>query len=244
MTEVATEASKQSPVKPVPRKKAARADLAPYIDHTLLKADTTPAEVAAVCEEALDYGFASVCVASSNVPLVAAALGNSGVKTCCVIGFPHGDASTAAKAAEAAQAVSDGAGELDVVVHRGALKNRDYKTVVEDLQAVVRAAGDVPVKVILETAALEPEAIAIACVLCKAAGAAFVKTATGFGPGGASVEAIALMRATVGEELGVKASGGVRDAATADAMIAAGASRIGASSSIAIVTGGAGSSGY
>ncbi|MEM1418678.1 MAG: deoxyribose-phosphate aldolase [Myxococcota bacterium] len=217
-----------------------RPDLARVIDHTLLAPSSGREALDRHCAEALDHAFYSVCVASRNVGHCADRLAGTGIRVCSVIGFPHGDASTAAKRAEAARAVQDGADELDVVIALGALADGDHRAVVEDLRAVVVAAAGRPVKVILETARLDERQTIVACALSQAAGAAFVKTATGFGGGGATVEDVALMRSVVGPDVGVKASGGVRDAATADAMLAAGATRIGASRSVAIVGGAAG----
>lgn len=218
------------------------ADLAKFIDHTLLKADATDADVERICDEARRFGFASVCVNSRFVPLAKRRLEGSGVRTVSVIGFPLGAMSTAAKAFEAKQAVADGAEEIDMVLSIGALKQGDVEAVTEDIRAVVQASAPAPVKVILETALLtEAEKIA-ACAASKNAGAAFVKTSTGFGPGGATEEDVALMRREVGDALGVKASGGIRTTDDARRMIAAGANRLGCSASVAIV-GGDGSSG-
>ncbi|MEZ4249135.1 MAG: deoxyribose-phosphate aldolase [Polyangiales bacterium] len=227
-----------------PRQTSPRSDLRLYLDHTILRPDATHAALDTHCDEALEHGFWSVCVASRNVAYVRERLAGSGVRVCSVIGFPHGDSNATAKAAEAARAVADGADELDVVIAIGALKEGDHRAVYDDLRGVVDAAEGKPVKVILETALLDEREKVVGCVLSKAAGAAFVKTSTGYAKGGATVEDIALMRRVVGPELGVKASGGIRDAATSDAMIAAGATRLGASSSIAIVTGGRGQSTY
>ena len=209
--------------------------LAKYIDHTLLKADATPEQIAKVCDEALEYRFASVCVNSCHVPLVARKLKGSDVKTCCVVGFPLGAMITPAKACEAAVAVEAGAEEVDMVINIGALKSGDREAVLEDIRAVVRAAGDALVKVIIETCLLTDEEKVLACELSKQAGAAFVKTSTGFSTGGATAADVALMRRTVGADMGVKASGGVRDLDGALAMIQAGASRIGASAGIRII---------
>ena len=216
---------------------AVRQDLAPMIDHTLLKPDATREELASLCEEARRYGFASVCVNSANVRLCKELLRGSGVMTVAVVGFPLGASSSNAKAFETREAIRDGADEIDMVINLGALKSGDYATVLRDLQCVVEAARPRPVKVILETGALDDEQKVIASALAKAAGAAFVKTSTGFGPGGATVDDVRLMRRVVGSDLGVKASGGVRNTETADQMIRAGATRIGASASVAIVTG-------
>ncbi|MBM3269604.1 MAG: deoxyribose-phosphate aldolase [Candidatus Sericytochromatia bacterium] len=211
------------------------------IDHTLLKADATEAEVRKLCEEARQYQFMSVCVNPSWVALAAKLLSGSGVKVCTVIGFPLGATDTATKEFETAEAVHNGADEVDMVVNVGALKSKNYQVVEDDIRAVVDAARkarkDVVTKVILETALLTDEEKVVGCALSKSAGADFVKTSTGFSTGGATVKDIALMRATVGPELGVKASGGVRDTKTAQALVAAGATRIGASASVAIVKG-------
>lgn len=214
-----------------------RQDLARMIDHTLLKADATTDELARLCEEARTYGFASVCVNAANVAFCKRHLAGSGVMTVAVVGFPLGASPGTAKAFEAREAVRSGADEIDMVLNIGALKSRDYATVHQDMAKVVEAVRPRPVKVILETGALDDEQKVIGCALAKAAGAAFVKTSTGFGPGGATAQDIALMRRVVGAELGVKASGGVRTTEGADALIAAGATRIGASASVAIVTG-------
>jgi deoxyribose-phosphate aldolase len=212
-------------------------DIAPLIDHTLLKADATREEVIKLCDEAMKWGFATVCLNSSNIGLAARLLSGSAVKPIAVVGFPLGAGTTSAKAFEAREAVRCGAGEIDMVINIGALKSRDYVLVEEDIRAVVEAARPKPVKVILETGGLTRDEKIIACALSKSAGAAFVKTSTGFGPGGATAEDIALMRAVVGDSVGVKASGGVRTTEDAKKMIEAGANRIGASASIAIVTG-------
>lgn len=220
---------------PKPRTESPRSDLARYIDHTLLAPTASVAAIRQLCDEAQEHGFYSVCVASRHVALARQALASSVVRVCAVVGFPHGNGTTAAKVAETLQCCIDGVDEIDVVVAQGALREGDHEYVVSDLRAVVDAAGGRPVKVILETADLDERTIIVGAALSKAAGAAFVKTATGFGPGGATAEAIALMREVVGPDLGVKASGGVRDAETADAMIAAGANRLGASAGLKIV---------
>jgi deoxyribose-phosphate aldolase len=213
------------------------ADLAKLIDHTLLKAEATRDEVVKLCEEARKYKFASVCVNTTWVPLCKSLLANSGVMVCCVVGFPLGAMSPTAKAYEAREAVRQGAQEVDMVINIGALKSKDYETVFEDICRVVKASGRAGVKVILETSALDTNEKIIGCTLSKLAGAAFVKTSTGFGKGGATVEDVQLMRSIVGGELGVKASGGVRTAEDAIKMAQAGANRVGASASVAIVTG-------
>ncbi|MDP2340907.1 MAG: deoxyribose-phosphate aldolase [Deltaproteobacteria bacterium] len=207
------------------------------IDHTLLKPEATRAELEKVCAEARQWNFATVCVNSSNIPLVAKLLAGSSVKPIAVVGFPLGAMTPTAKAFEAREAVRNGAREIDMVINLGALRSKDYATVFDDICRVVMASRPYPVKVILETAGLSNDEKIIGCSLSKAAGAAFVKTATGFGPGGATVEDIQLMRRIVGPELGVKASGGVRSTEDAQKMFAAGADRIGASASVAIVTG-------
>lgn len=211
------------------------ASLAALIDHTLLKPEATREELRAVCEEARRYGFATVCVNSANVRYVAACLEGSGVKAIAVVGFPTGAATMGAKAFETREAIRNGAQEIDMVLNIGALKSKDYALVIDDIRAVVDAAGRVPVKVILETSKLERDEKVIASALSKAAGAAFVKTSTGFGGGGATADDVALMRAVVGDDVGVKASGGVRTIDDVEAMVKAGANRVGASSSVAIV---------
>lgn len=211
-----------------------RTELAAIIDHTLLRPAATRAEIEALCADAREHHFASVCVNPSRVPLARACLQGQ-VPVCTVIGFPLGASRPTIKIAEAWQAVADGADELDVVINLGSLKDGDHAAVLGDLQAVVAAAEGRVVKVILEVALLGPEEIELACRLAVDAGARFVKTSTGFGPGGATVDAVALMRRTVGPTIGVKASGGIGDAATARAMITAGATRIGASASLAIL---------
>jgi deoxyribose-phosphate aldolase len=213
------------------------ADLGKLIDHTLLKNDATRDEVVKLCEEARKYHFASVCVNTTWVPLCRAMLAGSDVMVCAVVGFPLGAMSPTAKAYEAREAVRQGAREIDMVINIGALKSRDYETVFEDICRVVKSSSPAGVKVILETGQLTHDEKIIASSLSKLAGAAFVKTSTGFGKGGATVEDVQLMRSVVGGELGVKASGGVRTAEDAIKMAQAGANRIGASASVAIVTG-------
>jgi deoxyribose-phosphate aldolase len=213
------------------------ADIAKMIDHTLLKPEATRDEVVKLCEEAKQHRFASVCVNTTWVPLCRAMLSGTDVMVCAVVGFPLGAMTPTAKAYEAREAVRQGAKEIDMVINIGALKSRDYETVFEDICRVVKAAAPAGVKVILETSALDQEQKIIACAISKLAGAAFVKTSTGFGKGGATVEDIAMMRRIVGADVGVKASGGVRTAEDAVKMAAAGANRLGASASVAIVTG-------
>ena len=212
------------------------AELASLIDHTLLRADTTEAELRRHCAEAVRYGFRSVCVNPANVALVAHALEGSGVRICSVVAFPLGATTSADKAAEAANAVRNGAGEVDMVINLGALRDGRRADVRDDIAAVRRACGGVVLKVIIETCLLGDEEKRVACLLAAEAGADFVKTSTGFSTGGATVADVGLMRATVGAALGVKASGGIRTLEGAQALVAAGASRIGASSGVALVT--------
>jgi deoxyribose-phosphate aldolase len=220
-------------------------NLAKYIDHTVLKPATTKEEVIKVCSEAKEYGFFSVCINPYYVKLVKEQLDGSDVKVCSVIGFPLGASVSTIKAAEATQAIADGADEIDMVINVGALKNKEYDYVLADVKAVVAAcSGKALLKVIIESCLLTDEEKVKACELSVEAGTDFVKTSTGFSTGGATAEDIALMRKTVGPDLGVKASGAVRDNATAMLMIESGATRIGASASIAIVTGGVSTSDY
>ena len=209
--------------------------IAVMIDHTLLKPEATPAQIEKLCAEAAEYHFASVCVNPVYIPLAARLLKGTGVKVCCVVGFPLGAIAPEQKAAEAASCAAMGAEELDMVIHVGAAKAGDWALVQRDIEGVVKAAAGHTVKVIIETCLLTDEEKVKACEAAKAAGAHFVKTSTGFSTGGATTHDIALMRKTVGPEMGVKASGGIRDYATAMAMIEAGANRIGASAGIAIV---------
>ena len=209
-------------------------NLASYIDHTLLKADATEAQITRLCEEAREHRFASVCVNPRWVALCAQLLAGSGVRVCTVIGFPLGASSSAIKAAEARQAVADGADELDMVISVGDLKAGNYEFVRTDIRGVVKAAEGHTVKVIIEACLLTDEEKSLACKLAMAAGADFVKTSTGFSTGGATVADVRLMRAAVGPNFGVKAAGGIRTRKDALAMIEAGANRIGASAGIAI----------
>lgn len=203
-------------------------------DHTILKADATKAEVLKICEEAKEHQFMSVCVNSYYTSLVAGELAGSGVKTCTVVGFPLGQMCTAAKVAETELAVMDGADEIDMVINVGALKDGDMETVYADIKAVKKACGEALLKVIIETCLLTDEEKKMACELSKKAGADYVKTSTGFSTGGAKAEDVALMRACVGDDMGVKASGGIRTKEKAEEMIEAGASRLGTSATIAI----------
>ena len=222
------------------------ADLAGTIDHTLLKPDATAAEIDQICREALEHRFASVCVNGTWVKRCAEILAGSTVATCSVIGFPLGAMAPEVKVYEARRAVEDGACEIDMVMNVGALKSKDEAFVRRDIAGVAEVCHRLgaKLKVILETCLLTKDEIWRASVIAKEAGADFVKTSTGFSKGGATAEDIALMRSAVGPTLGVKASGGVRDAASAKAMIEAGATRLGASASVAIVRGGKGASAY
>ena len=211
-------------------------ELAGYIDHTLLKPDATAAQILKICDEAKEYHFASVCVNPSRIALVAEALKGSGVTPCCVVGFPLGAIPTESKAAETAVAVRNGAGEIDMVIDIGAAKDGDWEKVEKDIAGVKAACGDAKLKVIIETCLLTDEEKVEACRAAVRANADFVKTSTGFSKAGATAADVKLMRETVGPDMGVKAAGGIHNRAEAEAMIAAGATRIGASSGIAIVT--------
>ncbi|KAA5806690.1 deoxyribose-phosphate aldolase [Thermoanaerobacterium thermosaccharolyticum] len=215
-------------------------EIAKMIDHTLLKADATDAQIKKLAEEAIEHGFASVCINPCHVKYVADILKNSGVKVCTVIGFPLGANTVEAKVFETKEAISNGAQEIDMVLNIGKLKVGDYDYVKNEIKAVTRAAksfGDIIVKVILETCYLSDEEKIKACKITVDAGADFVKTSTGFGSGGATVHDVELMRKTVGENFGVKASGGIRTAEFAREIVKAGANRIGTSSGIQIVKG-------
>jgi deoxyribose-phosphate aldolase len=211
--------------------------IARRIDHTLLKADASQDQIAQLCYEARTYQFASVCVNPAHVKLCSQLLKGTNTAVCTVVGFPLGATPPTVKAFETQQAIRDGATEIDMVINVGALKSQDYKAVHEDIGTVVRAAhaGNAMVKVIIEAALLTDEEKVIACQLSKAAGADYVKTSTGFGPGGATVEDVSLMRRVVGPEMGIKAAGGVGSYSDAQAMIAAGATRLGASAGVRIV---------
>jgi deoxyribose-phosphate aldolase len=211
-------------------------ELAQYIDHTLLRPEATEPEIARLCQEAVEYHFKTVCIESRWLPFAVGLLRSSSVLPITVIGFPGGDAPTERKVAEAHLAVQAGARELDMVLNRGWLAKRDYRAVLHDIESVVQAASGLGVKVILETSELSDEEKTIACALVKSAGAQFVKTSTGFSRGGATVEDVRRMRAVVGPEMGVKASGGIRSYADAILMLEAGATRLGTSASVAIVT--------
>lgn len=213
-------------------------NIAKYIDHTLLKADAKKEQIETLCQEAKEYNFASVCVNPTWVGLASEMLKGTGVDVCTVIGFPLGANTPETKAFETKNAIENGATEVDMVINIGALKSGNTELVEKDIRAVVEAAkGKALTKVIIETSLLTEEEKVTACELSVKAGADFVKTSTGFSTGGATVEDISLMRKVVGPEIGVKASGGVRNAEDANNMIEAGATRIGASSGIAIVKG-------
>lgn len=212
--------------------------IAKYVDHTLLKPEASVEQVRKVCDEARQYHFASVCVNPANIKFVAEQLAGSGVAPCVVIGFPLGANTPEVKAQETRDVIALGAKEVDMVINIGAVKSGDWNLVKRDIEAVVQAArGKALVKVIIETCLLTDEEKVKVCTICKIAGADFVKTSTGFSTGGATVEDVRLMRRTVGSGLGVKASGGVRDYATAVKMIEAGATRLGTSSGVKIVSG-------
>ena len=216
-------------------------ELAKMIDHTLLGPTASVEGVTTLCQEAKRYGFAAVCVNPCHVSVVRDLLKETEVKVCVVISFPHGMTTSEVKAFEAQKAIAAGADELDMVLNVAALKGGDYATVLDDIKGVCAAAEKAPrpvlVKVILETALLEKNEKIAGAILAKAGGSGFVKTSTGFGPGGATAEDVALLRQTVGETVGVKAAGGIHDYETALAMIEAGATRIGASRSVAILEG-------
>jgi deoxyribose-phosphate aldolase len=244
--EILTRLGRPAPAAPAPSAPAAKAAvarpvrvnarIAALIDHTILKPDATRADVVRICREAREYGFASVCINPYWVPLVRAELAGSPVKVCTVVGFPLGATSTEAKAAETAAALRAGAQEIDMVINIGALRSGDYDTVKADIRQVVEVAHEAGaiVKVIIEAALLDDHQKAAACTLAKMAGADFVKTSTGFAASGATAHDVALMRATVGPEMGVKAAGGIRTLADLQAMTAAGATRIGASAGVKI----------
>lgn len=215
-----------------------------YIDHTLLKPESTQEQIAKLVFEAKEYDFASVCVNPTWVSYCANELSGTDVKVCTVIGFPLGATTSATKAFEAKEAIENGASEVDMVINIGLLKSGQYQAVEDDIRAVVEASGDKLVKVIIEACLLTDEETVKACELSVSAGADFVKTSTGFSIHGATVEDVALMRKTVGDKVGVKAAGGARSLADAEAFIAAGATRIGTSAGVAIVNGEVSNGGY
>lgn len=210
--------------------------LARYFDHTILKPAATAAEVAKICKEAISYGFFSVCINPVHVKRVSDLLAGTEVQVCSVVGFPLGTNTSAMKARETRQAIEDGANEIDMVINVGALKDKDYDFVGNDIRGVVEAASGNVVKVIIETCLLEKSEIVEACRISGKAGAHFVKTSTGFAGGGATPEDVALMKKTVGSDLQVKASGGIKSLADARKLINAGADRIGASAGVTIMT--------
>ena len=211
-----------------------REEILSHVDHTLLKPEATWPQIQVICDEAIANHTASVCINTCYVKQAVEYMAGR-IPVCCVVGFPLGAMDTASKAFEAKTAIENGAAEVDMVINIGRLKNKEYDAVREDIRAVKQAVGDKVLKVIIETCLLTDEEKVKACEAAKAAGAHFVKTSTGFSTGGATTHDIALMRKTVGPEMGVKASGGIRDYETAMAMIEAGANRIGASAGIAIV---------
>ncbi|QLY25423.1 deoxyribose-phosphate aldolase [Bdellovibrio sp. KM01] len=215
-----------------------------YIDHTLLKPEAQSAQIEKLCKEAREHGFFSVCVNTSYVKQCTELLRGSDVKVCCVVGFPLGAMDSVSKAFETRTAIANGAGEIDMVVHIGALKDRRLDYVRDDIKAVVQAAPGIKVKVIIETSLINDEEKVLACKAAMEAGAAFVKTSTGFAGGGATVEDVKLMKSVVGDKLEVKASGGVKNAEQAVALIQAGATRLGTSSGVALVQGQQSQGGY
>lgn len=218
--------------------------LSRYIDHTLLKPDAQIAQIEKLCTEAKNFSFFSVCVNSAYVSTCAKLLQGSPVKVCCVVGFPLGAMDTESKAFETQTAVRNGAHEIDMVINIGALKDHRTDFVREDIKAVVKAAQGKTVKVIIETSLLNQEEKILACQLCLETGAHFVKTSTGFGGGGATVDDVKLMKSIVKSTMEVKASGGIKNAEQALALIEAGATRLGTSSGVTIVQGGAAQGGY
>lgn len=220
------------------------AELAAYIDHTLLKPEARPEDIEKLCMEAKQFHFATVCVNSIYVPLAAKYLAGSAVKVCSVVGFPLGAMASSIKAAEAAWAVAAGAEEIDMVIAIGHLKAGELDKVRQDITAVHTGCASAALKVIIETALLTDQEKRTVCTICKEIGVAFVKTSTGFASNGATPEDVALMRAVVGDGIGVKAAGGIRNIADARAMIDAGATRLGTSSGVALVQGGEGANSY
>ncbi len=210
-------------------------ELNKYIDHTLLKADATSAQITELCKEAKEYDFASVCVNTCYVPLASSLLKDSDVKVCCVVGFPLGAMSSSAKAFETKQAIEDGAQEIDMVIKIGAAKEGDWQSVEDDIRTVKEACGTTLLKVIIETCLLTDEEKVQACKAAVNAGAEFVKTSTGFSTAGATIADVALMKQTVGDKAKVKAAGGIRSLKDAQAMIEAGADRLGCSAGIKIM---------
>lgn len=216
-------------------KEYTKRDMASFMDHTLLKADVKKEDIKKLCEEAMEYGFYSVCINPCNVEYAKEVLGDSKVKICTVVGFPLGQMTSEAKSFETHEAIVNGADEIDMVINIGRLKDGDYEYVKEDIVAVVNASRDKLTKVIIETSLLDEDEKIKACQLAKVAGADFVKTSTGFSTSGAKVEDIRLMRQTVGDTMGVKASGGIRTLRDALEMIKNGATRLGVSASVSII---------
>ncbi|MFZ7234683.1 deoxyribose-phosphate aldolase [Avibacterium avium] len=212
-------------------------EIAKYIDHTALTAEKTPQDILNLCQEAMTHQFCSVCINSAYIPLAKQALAQSAVKICTVVGFPLGANLSQVKAFEASEAIKQGADEIDMVINLGLVKAQQWQAVEQDIAEVLTACQGKTLKVILETCLLSKEEIVKACEICKKLGVAFVKTSTGFNKGGATVEDVALMKQTVGDAVEVKASGGIRDTATALAMLEAGATRLGVSAGVAIVKG-------
>ncbi|MFU2080711.1 deoxyribose-phosphate aldolase [Avibacterium endocarditidis] len=212
-------------------------EIAKYIDHTALTAEKTPQDILNLCQEAMTHQFCSVCINSAYIPLAKQALAQSAVKICTVVGFPLGANLSSVKAFEASEAIKQGADEIDMVINLGLVKAQQWQAVEQDIAEVLSACQGKTLKVILETCLLSKEEIVKACEICKKLGVAFVKTSTGFNKGGATVEDVALMKQTVGDAVEVKASGGIRDTATALAMLEAGATRLGVSAGVAIVQG-------
>ncbi len=209
-----------------------------YIDHTYLKPDATHDDIVGICNDAVRFGFKSVCVNLSRLPIAESILRGKKPIPIVVVGFPLGSTSTSIKKAEALEAIEGGAGEIDMVISVGALKDRNNKIVLKDIQSVVQACGNIPVKVIIEACLLNKDEKITACKISVDAGASFVKTSTGFSNGGATVDDIMLMRKTVGPDFGVKASGGIKTFEDAIRLIGAGATRLGTSASVSIVSGG------
>jgi deoxyribose-phosphate aldolase len=235
----------KDPTKPVGAAVITPADVAQYIDHTQLKAEATREQIETLCKEAIVYSFYGVCVNTTWVSYCARLLRGSGVKIACVIGFPLGAMDSRAKAFEARRAIEEGASEIDMVINVGALKSRDLKRVEEDIRTVSRACRSTTVlKVIIETCLLTDEEKVLACQISKKAGADYVKTSTGFSKAGATAKDVALMRRTVGPDMGIKAAGGIRNFEDARLMIQSGATRLGTSASVKIVTGGEGEEKY
>lgn len=212
-------------------------EIAKYIDHTALTAEKTPQDILHLCQEAMTHQFCSVCINSAYIPLAKQALAQSAVKICTVVGFPLGANLSSVKAFEASEAIKQGADEIDMVINVGLVKAQQWQAVEQDIAEVLTACQGKTLKVILETCLLSKEEIVKACEICKKLGVAFVKTSTGFNKSGATVEDVALMKQTVGDAVEVKASGGIRDTATALAMLEAGATRLGVSAGVAIVQG-------